>query len=155
VQGVRQIWILDVARGRHTRLTFVPEGVRAPVWSPDGRFLAFSGFGSNRIYVQDADANGNAEAVFQTELVSITSDWSSDGRYLLYTQVSKNYDVWALANPAGGGERKVFPLANTDFTEMHGQFSPDSRWVAYDSTDPARLRSMSVRSRPEAGAPAN
>jgi hypothetical protein len=60
--------------------------------------------------------------------------WSPDGRVLLYaTQHPKTgADLWALPL---AGERKSFPVAQTPFDEAAGQFSPDGRWVAYQSNE--------------------
>jgi len=133
--AMRQLWILDSARGIHTRFTFVPEGAQSGAWSPDGRHLAFSSVSGTAIYVKEVSNGGNAEPVFQTEAINFVNDWSPDGRFLLYTQATNALDVWALPNPLGGGGRKAIPIANSGFTEMHGQVSPDSRWVAYDSNE--------------------
>ena len=63
-----------------------------------------------------------------------STDWSSDGRFLLYT---RGNDIWAL-DP--GGDRKAFPVVETMFKEMNGQFSPDSRWIAYQSDESGRAK---------------
>ena len=64
-------------------------------------------------------------------------DWSSDGRFLLYFQndPKTGYDLWVLPL---FGERKPFPFVNTSFIERNGQFSPDGRWVAYESNESGR-----------------
>jgi Tol biopolymer transport system component len=135
---IRQIWILDIARAVHNRLTFIPEGARAPVWSPDGRRLAFSGATTSDIYIQDVAAGGSAERVFQAAASNILSDWSRDGRFIVYTQTTNAFDVLALTNPLGGGERKALPVANSEFVELHGRVSPDGHWIAYDSAESGR-----------------
>jgi hypothetical protein len=63
-------------------------------------------------------------------------DWSSDGRYLLYTaDTIGNSDLRALPL---FGERTPFDVARTSFSESHGRFSPDGRWVAYQSNETGR-----------------
>ena len=61
-------------------------------------------------------------------------NWSSDGRFILYAQIEEKtgYDVWALPL---FGERKPFPVLITLFDERYPQFSPDGRWVAYQSNE--------------------
>src|SRR5262249_16234927 len=67
-------------------------------------------------------------------------DWSSDGRFILYqtsdTTGKTPYGLWALPvaqGNAGTIDRKPFPVATTTFNETDGQFSPDGKWVAYQS----------------------
>jgi hypothetical protein len=37
------------------------------------------------------------------------------------------------------GDRKPIPVANSPFSENNGQFSPDGRWVAYQSNESGRF----------------
>jgi hypothetical protein len=63
------------------------------------------------------------------------SDWSPDGRFLLYTfsgGFPPTSDVWALPL---FGDRQPFPVADTRFGESLGAFSPDGRWIAYVSDE--------------------
>jgi dipeptidyl aminopeptidase/acylaminoacyl peptidase len=76
-------------------------------------------------------------------------DWSPDGRVLLYaTQDTKTAsDLWALPLT---GERKPFPVVQTSFDEIEGQFSSDGRWLAYASNESGRYE-IYVRPFPDAG----
>ena len=137
--AVRQIWILDLARALQTRFTFMTESVRSPVWSPDGRYIAFGGNSTNQIYIKDVANSGDAEPIFQNESPAVVTQWSPDGGFLIYSQTANAYDVFALPNPRGGGDRKPIPVANTEtYSELHGQVSPDSHWIAYDSNESGR-----------------
>src|SRR5262249_16385931 len=62
------------------------------------------------------------------------TDWSSDGRYILYTALGPRTgnDIWVLPLE---GDRKPFPVVQTEFSENLAQFSPDVHWIAYQSTD--------------------
>ena len=63
------------------------------------------------------------------------SDWSADGRFVLYTffgSFPSTSDIWALPL---FGDRKPFPVAQTRFLESLGVFSPDGRWIAYTSNE--------------------
>jgi len=55
------IWVIDVARGTHTRLTSDPATEVLPVWTPDGTRIAFSGSGG--LYWMAANGSGGAEAL--------------------------------------------------------------------------------------------
>jgi Tol biopolymer transport system component len=136
--GNRQIWTLDIARDINTLLGFRPDGSRTPVWSSDGKYVAFSSARGNAIYVKDAANSGSERPVLQTGIVKWVNDWSLDGRYLLYTENTASLDLFALPDPLGTGERKPIPVANSRFNESQGQFSPDGRWVAYASDESGR-----------------
>jgi eukaryotic-like serine/threonine-protein kinase len=140
MQGsTRQIWILDIARSLQTRSTFVTESLRSPVWSPDGRYLAFGGNSTNQIYIKDVANSGDEQPIFQNTSPAAVTQWSPDGRFLIYGQAANAFDVMALSNPLGGGERKSISVANSEiYSESHGQVSPDSRWIAYDSNESGR-----------------
>ncbi len=130
------IWILDLTRGGlGTRFTFHPADDFAPVWSPDGKRIvwASSRDGPSDLY-QRSITSGREEPLLQSSLRKLPFDWSSDGRYLLYgvRNTKGNADLWVLPMT---GERKPWVFANTQFDESQGQFSPDMRWVAYQSDE--------------------
>ena len=65
--------------------------------------------------------------------------WSRDGRFLLYAAHNAKTgvdDLWALPLV---GERKPFPVLQTPFQVGAGQFSPDGRWVAYESNESGQV----------------
>jgi dipeptidyl aminopeptidase/acylaminoacyl peptidase len=65
------------------------------------------------------------------------TDWSPDGRFLLYEQSGEKtgFDLWLLPL---FGDRKPMPYLQTQFDEGQGRFSPDGHWVAYASTETGR-----------------
>ena len=73
---------------------------------------------------------------------------SRDGRYLLYrnTAANTNWDLWALPL---SGEKKPFLAIESAFQEMIGEFSPDGRWIAYQTNESGQFE-VFVRSFPEA-----
>ena len=136
--GTRQVWILDLARGTDTRFSFVPGGAWSPAWSPDSRYLAFSGINGTGLFVKDLSNTGDATPLSRQGASTTVNQWSPDGRFLLYDVAGHGFDLFALLNPIGGGERSQVPVANSEFNETHGQISPDSRWVAYASDESGR-----------------
>ena len=62
----------------------------------------------------------------------VPNDCSIDGQFLLYAVQAETSDLWVMPL---FGDRKPFPYATTAFDETQGQFSPDGRWVAYNSNE--------------------
>jgi Tol biopolymer transport system component len=135
------IWLLDATRGSVAgRLTSDPTWEAFPIWSPDGRRMAFSSDrkGAMELYVKSS-TGGGAEEVLQTpaSLGKAPNDWSRDNRFILYRSVdpATGYDLWALPLD---GERQPISIARTNADELNGQFSPDSKWVAFESNESSR-----------------
>ena len=65
-------------------------------------------------------------------------DWSSDGRFLLYESLDpkRGFDIWAMPL---AGDRQPFAVVQTDFSDRLPQFSPDGKWVAYQSDKTGRF----------------
>ena len=137
------IWMLDTTRSGRIRLTSNPENDAFPVWSPDGARIAFQSYQkgtAGEIYVKSAAATGPEELVLSTPDVTHPMDWSPDGQFLLYrTQPQgSNTSQWNLWAVAVDGKSKPFPVVQTNFDERDGQFSPDGKWLAFESNETGR-----------------
>ena len=137
------IWIFDLNRNTSSRLTFFAGKDAMPVWSPDGKFIAFaSSQGANRhIYQQAADGTGTATPLVNAQSDEILPSWSSDGRYLIFqshsNQGNSPWEIWAAQL---FGDRKIFPLAQSPhFLQGDAAFSPDGKWFAHDTDETGRL----------------
>src|SRR5262249_20560243 len=78
------------------------------------------------------------------------SDWSRDGRFVLYTanDPKTRADIWYLPLDSGKPDlQKAVKFMATDAIESQGQFSPDGKWVAY-SSDETGKGNIYVRSFP-------
>jgi len=137
---VRNLWLLDLTRGSKTRLTFAVGGDDSPVWSPDGTRIAFDSrrSGEWEIYERAADGSGEDRLLPGVDSKDLwVTDWTDDGRYLLYTAIHEKTgaDVWALPL---FGDRAPIPIRATEMEERWGVASPDGRWVAYMSSESGR-----------------
>jgi Tol biopolymer transport system component len=99
-------------------------------------------FGSDRtgtwnIYEKPTASTGPEQVLIESGETKVPVDFSLDGRFLLYrvTDPKTNFDLWVRPM---SGEEKPFPLVKTVSDETNGQFSPDGRWVAYDSNASGR-----------------
>jgi Tol biopolymer transport system component len=136
VNGNQDLWLLETARGVLNRLTSDPALDSFPVWSPDGRSIVFNSTrkGVYDIYRKAIDGSGGEDLVLATPLPKGPTDWSPDARLLLFRSPDPKtgFDIWAVTLE---GERKPFPVVRTNFDERDGQFSPDGRWIAYESNE--------------------
>jgi Tol biopolymer transport system component len=141
VNANSDIWVLDLERGVFSRLTTDGSTDIHPVFAPDGRTIVF---GSNRkgpfaLYQKAATGTGEESLVLSSAGQNVTAtDWSKDGRFLLYRTIDPKAgtDLWVLPMQ---GDRKPVPVAGTEFEEREGQFSPDGRWIAYQSNETGRF----------------
>ena len=130
--GQADIWVLDLARGVRTRLTFGPIANQWPAWSPDGKWIAYVSYsGAHTILSRKpADGSGPEEQLYTEDQSVHISQWTHDGKYMIYNRgPSGAEDLWALPLE---GERKPFLLVKHG---NEGQVSPDGRWLAYVSNE--------------------
>lgn len=128
------ISILDLASNTLTQLT-TGGNENDPMWSNDGTRVVFSSSRSGIYDLFTIAATGVGtpqKLVGSPEAIEIAHDWSWDGRYLLYGSAVKG-GVNIFAMKLGTGEQ--IPVAQTPANEKAGQFSPDTRWVAYQSNE--------------------
>ena len=147
------IWSFDLARETFDRLTADSSHNTHPLWSPDGKQISFR---SNRegflaIWQKGVNGNDDKEAlVFKEEARTILqTDWSNDGKYLVYRKDGEKTasDLWLLPL---SGDRQQKPYLTTQFDENWGKVSPDGRWLAYQSNESGRFE-IYVQAFPEPG----
>ena len=137
--GNMDIWSYETVRRRWDRITFDAGDDIFPLWSPDDSSIVFgSRRGGMNLYRKPLSGPpGSEELLLSTSEPKFPMDWSLDGRFLLYDSVSAKggVDIWAL--PLEG--RKAFEVVQTQFNERLGQFSPDGKWIAYQSDKTGRF----------------
>ncbi len=137
VRGNQDLWLLDGTRT--SRLTFDPANDVLPVWSPDGRAVAFSSTrsGSLELYRTTVDGAGTEELLVASPQPKASMDWSRDGRFLLYISLDPSAKNALWVRPMTGNQKPWVFLKST-FNEAGGQFSPDGRFVAFESDESGR-----------------
>ena len=136
-EGKRDIWVYDLKRGTGSRLTFNAADNTNPVWSADGSRIVFSSNhdGQYDIYQQAANGLGSTEPVLQSkDRAKYLNDLSADGRYAIY-DTGNDSQLWALPL---FGEQKPFAFVQGSFKAGSAQFSPNGRFVAYQSNETGR-----------------
>ncbi len=147
IQRETDVWLLDAVR--QVRLTQGGPGTasRVPVWSRDGGRLAFERIGAQATALSmRALGSGGDETLFASPEVKVPCDWSPDGRLLIYyvPDPVSGTDLWLLPTDT----RVPVVFLRTKANELWGQFSPDGRWVAYQSNETGRYE---IYLRPLAG----
>ena len=129
--GQRDIWAMELARGLPNRLTYA--GGFVPVWSPDGHRIAYHDASQNNLFIVAA-GGGDPQRMLESQDPVYITDWSQDGRLLMYTKISPVtlYDLWVLPT---SGDRTPVPVLVTPFDESQGQFFPGGTWIAYTSNE--------------------
>jgi serine/threonine protein kinase/Tol biopolymer transport system component len=147
------LWIRDLVRGGEQRLTTDASFNFAPYWSPKSDRIVFA---SNRhsgilnLYQRLAFGSAQDEPLLANESNKVPTQWSPDGRFLVYRQsdMQGKWDIWTLPLD-GSTERKPSRFFHSEFNSLFGQLSPDSHWLAYTS-DESGHREVYVRPFPAA-----
>ncbi len=157
-----QIWLYNLKRQTLTRFTFEGNTNNGPVWTPDGKRIAFYSDreGPLNIFWQRADGSGGLERLTTNENTTVPMSFSPDGRILAFHEVTPTTGtdilVLRLGDPSQGSiqvpaagsaqaplassgqARKAEPFLRTRFNEGAPRFSPDGRWMAYVSDESGR-----------------
>jgi eukaryotic-like serine/threonine-protein kinase len=136
------LWMVDLGDGASARLTFTARGAmdETAVFSPDGERVALTGIdagGVIRAWIQPV-GGGTQEALRSESYFLYVCDWSRDGKTLLICPqrpiTGEDVEVIHL-----DGDRKPVPVIHSPSSEDAARFSPNGRWVAYESDESGRF----------------
>src|SRR5262249_22620557 len=135
------LWLYDISGSNPQRFTSDPGQDFNPVWSPDGSRIVWA---SQReavtdLYQRAANLAGAEALLLKSDYIKVPTDWSQDGRVIIYYKFDPKTkrDLWVLPAP-GSGEAKPSPVLHSEADEVAGTLSPDGRWLAYASDESGR-----------------
>jgi Tol biopolymer transport system component len=132
--GTPDVWVYDVKRNVRTRFTTDSAADNNPVWSPDGSklVLASTRRGHVELYTKSMGGSKPEELFYSASGDNFPTGWSPDGKYVVSAQLVTGGGWHIMAIPTTGGEARKILIVPTGFGCC---FSPNGRWLAYDSND--------------------
>jgi tRNA A-37 threonylcarbamoyl transferase component Bud32 len=149
--ATQDIWLFDINGGASVRVTRGGGTFLNPIWSLDGQFIVFGSMGAGLLWKR-ADGDGDPRALLSSKAFHFPTSLSRDGE-LAFTQVDGRPQIYAVDLRTEGGELRVgtpTAILQSPFTDSNAVFSPDGRWVAYESDESGRTE-VYVRSFPPNG----
>ncbi|HEY7699418.1 MAG TPA: protein kinase, partial [Vicinamibacteria bacterium] len=141
----RNVWIYDWEQDILSRLTFDDGEDSQPIWTADGRYLTFGstrpGRRPSNLYWQLADGTGDVERLSESDNQQFPNSWHPSGKFLAFAENDRETAWDILILKVEGDESTGFQFgapsafANTSASEREAAFSPDGRWLAYQSNE--------------------
>jgi len=139
--GGLDLFLYDLQRNTSTRVTDNPAADGVPVWSPDGRFVAFASWrdGSSNLYITSPGGPEHERPLLLSRDPKYPTDWSSNGKYIMFEtgHAESGWDLEVI-EPDAMDKPRVTPYLETRFNEREGRFAPNGEWVAYTSNETGR-----------------
>ena len=133
--GSGDVWIQDLALDTRTRFVSGATDDSGPVWSPDGKRLAYFSCCADEstLYIKDSGDTGKGQLPIKTQHFVSPQDWSPDGRFIIYQKDQS--ELWVLPISENA---KPYPFIQTQSSDPRVRFSPDGQWVAFVSEEAGR-----------------
>jgi serine/threonine-protein kinase len=139
------VWVYETERDAMTRLTFGGVMHSSPIWSPNGRYVVFGRRGQGIFWTRSDGGGQPQELIKSSGAIQLPASFSADGKWLAYTQGTgtgpDGTHIWVVPVREDGGQLRAEspePFHHTPFAEGSPAFSPDGRWLAYESTESGR-----------------
>jgi WD40 repeat protein len=135
--GSQDVWVYDPQRDAMTRLTFGGGLYSYPSWSPDGQYVVFSSAGRG-VFQARADGASQPHALTQSKGDQYPGSFTPYGKRLAYVEPAGNPQIWTVPVEDQGGQLKAGkpePFLKSSFNDSFPVFSPDGRWLAYQSRE--------------------
>ena len=138
VDGTDDIWLIDIASGNRERFTFEAGNELNPIWSPDGRRIAYASNqnGPYQIYAKDVDGNTAPEVIVANddmELRPWPQDWSTEGNEIIYVTAKTTSASTTIWSKPLGGDGPARRLTESTFRFPNADLSPDGRWLVFST----------------------
>jgi Tol biopolymer transport system component len=135
--GDNQVWVKQLATGTLSRLSFDVENADRPVWTPDGRRVAYLGSRNGRRtgWTRRADGSDSAKAAYPGTMEADEIAFDPRMQYTLLRSQGSGSGTRHLFVVKNGVDTVPRPLLQSRFDNFAMTLSPDGQWLAYVSLE--------------------
>ena len=132
-RGNPDAWLMELSRAIASRLSF-GGAFGTMSWSPDGHSVAYHRLNGTKLFQNSTNGGAAEQVLLQAPSTVYMNDWSSDGRFIVYSQLNAEgrSELWVLPLD---GKREPQLFLKTAFDAFLARISPDCKWIAYTSTE--------------------